>query len=387
MHSATGINDLSDASRDASLCRWVLLLGATLALCGVAFGSPSLIVPGLALAGVALAAVAWVDLSGRGAGITIESGPARIVEGDAYPLTIHIRRGTMPPPGGEIRHALLREPLDTGPLRPSRVELLVRMPRRGRHVLEGAAWRVSDPLGLHSHEVVAPAAGELLVLPRLDPVSVMGPASVEGEGIGAPRGGEEGAARVREARAVEFEVDGLRPYREGSPASRIHWPSVARSGEMHERRILAGAEAAPLVALDAEEPADLEALDRAVRAAASLCVHLAPGSGCAVLLPGSRAPAMLDARLRAWPVLHARFATVGSGAPTRLPSRSAGLRGSVFWVTARAPGQQAIPRIAGGGRHYLVSAFEPVAGVSFEVAGCFGTATSVRGKARPRAVA
>ncbi len=129
---------------------------------------------------------------------------------------------------------------------------------------------------------------------------------------------------------------------------------------MHERRILAGAEATPLVALDAEDPADLEALDRAVRAAASLCVHLAPAVGCGVLLPGSRAPAMLDARLRAWPALHARFAVVGSGAPTRLPSRSAGLRGSVFWVTARRPESQiALPRIHGAGKHYLVSAFEP----------------------------
>lgn len=261
------------------------------------------------------------------------------------------------------------------------------MPRRGRHVLEGAAWRVSDPLGLHAREVHSPAAGELLVLPRLDAVSFMGPASVEGEGVGASRGGEEGAAQVREARAVEFEVDGLRPHREGSPASRIHWPAVARTGEMHERRILAGAEATPLVALDAEDPADLEGLDRAVRAAASLCVHLAPRAGCAVLLPGSRAPAMLDARLRAWPVLHARFATVGSGAPTRLPNRSPGLRGSIFWVTARAPGEQAIPRVAGGGRHYLVSPFEPLTGATFEVAGCFGTATGARRRRRVKAVA
>ena len=206
----------------------------------------------------------------------------------------------------------------------------------------------------------------------------MGPASVEGSGVGAPRGGEEGAASIREARAVEFEVDGLRPYRAGSPASRIHWPAVARSGEMHERRILAGAEATPLVALDAEDPADLEALDRAVRAAASLCVHLAPVAGCGVLLPGSRAPAMLDSRLRAWPALHARFAVVGSGAPTRLPSRSAGLRGSVFWVTAREPGALAAPRMTGAGKHYLVSAFEPTAPASFEVAGCFGTSASAR---------
>ena len=145
-------------------------------------------------------------------------------------------------------------------------------------------------------------------LPRIEPVDVVGPASIDGDGAGTANAGEEGAASIREARAVEFEVDGLRPYRHGSPASRIHWPAVARSGEMHERRIVAGAEATPLVALDAEHPASEEALDRAVRAAASLCVHLASRTGCAVLLPGSHGPTMLDARLRSWPTLHARFA-------------------------------------------------------------------------------
>ncbi|HYH61629.1 MAG TPA: DUF58 domain-containing protein [Solirubrobacterales bacterium] len=378
---------MSDASREWNMYRWVLILGALLALAGIAFGSPSLIVPGIALVGIAAVAFVWVEASARGAVVEVESGPSRIVEGDAYPLHGRIRHGYLPPPGGEIRHPLLPRPIRSGTFRPSRVELEIRMPRRGKHVLDGAAWRLLDPLGLHAREVPAPPGGELLVLPRLEPVSVMGPASVEGGGVGAARGGEEGAASIREARAVEFEVDGLRPYREGSPASRIHWPAVARSGEMHERRILAGAEATPLVALDAEDPADLEALDRAVRAAASLCVHLAPGVGCGVLLPGSRAPAMLDAHLRAWPALHARFAVVGSGAPTRLPSRAAGLRGSVFWVTARTPGSQSVPRMAGAGKHYLVSAFELRGPPSFEVAGCFGSLTSGRAAARARAAA
>jgi hypothetical protein len=154
---------------------------------------------------------------------------------------------------------------------------------------------------------------------------------------------------------------------------------------MHERRIVAGAEATPLIALDAERPASEEALDRAVRAAASLCVHLATRTGCAVLLPGSHGPAMLDARLRSWPALHGRFAVVGSGAPTRLPSRSSGLQGSVFWVSARAPGELALPRSVGPGRHYLVSAFRPPDQVTFRVAGCYGFAVAARAKPRARA--
>lgn len=364
-----------------------LALGVLLTLAGLAFGSPSLLVPGFALSAVALVSVAWVEAATRRARIEVEAGPARIVEGDAYPLVARLRRGVVPPPGGEVRHSLLEKPLRTGPFRPANVELSIRMPRRGRYPLGGTSWRIEDPLGLYGRELSPPPGGELLVLPRLESVEVIGPASVEGDGAGAASAGEEGAASIREARAVEFEVDGLRPYRHGSPASRIHWPALARSGEMHERRVVAGAEATPLIALDAEGAQDAEALDRAVRAAASLCVHLAPRTGCAVLLPGSRSPSMLDARLRAWPALHASFAVVGSGAPTRLPSRSAGLRGSVFWVTARPPGEASIPRSAGAGRHYLVSAFRPDGPVAFEVAGCYGTAAVSRAAARVRAAA
>lgn len=362
-------------------------LGALLALSGLAFGSPSLIVPGFALAAVALVSVVWVEVAARRARIEVEAGPARIVEGDAYPLVARLSRGMVPPPAGEVRHSLLDKPLRTGPFTPANVELAIRMPRRGRYALEGTSWRIEDPLGLRARELRAPSRGELLVLPRLEPVEVMGPASVEGDGAGAASAGEEGAASIREARAVEFEVDGLRPYRHGSPASRIHWPALARSGEMHERRIVAGEEATPLVALDAEGAADAEALDRAVRAAASLCVHLAPRTGCAVLLPGSRAPSMLDARLRTWPALHASFAVAGSGAPTRLPSRSVGLRGSIFWVTARPPEEASIPRSAGTGRHYLVSAFKLAAPAAFQVAGCYGTAAASRAAGRVRAAA
>ena len=360
-------------------------LGAVLALVGGAFASPSLAVAGLGLVAVAAGAVIWVELAAARASLRVEPGPRRIVEGDTYSLLVHLDRGIVPLPGGELSDPLLAEPVGTGPLRPGRIQAELRMKRRGRHVLEGTAWEISDPFGLHARRLVAPPAGELLVLPRLEPVEAMGPAAVEGRGASASSAGDEGISSVREARAVEFEVDGLRPYRHGSPASRIHWPAVARSGEMHERRIVAGAEATPLVALDAEDPLDDDALDRAVRAAASLCVHLAPRSGCAVLLPGARTPAALDSRLRGWPALHARFATVGSEAPTRLPRDWSGSRGSVFWVTARAAGASALPRGARAARNYVVSTSHLGGPVAFQVAGCFGVATSARAARRTAA--
>ena len=93
--------------------------------------------------------------------------------------------------------------------------------------------------------------------------------------------------RRLDASLAELEIDGLRPYREGAPASRIHWPTVARRGEILERRLVAELDAAPLIVVDPSAPSGEEDLDKAVRAAASLCVHLAREGGCAVLLRAS----------------------------------------------------------------------------------------------------
>jgi hypothetical protein len=358
-------------------------LGAALVLAGVGFGSPSLLVPGIALSGLAVVAVAWTELAARGAAIVRGRGPSRIVEGDAFPLDLELRRGLVPPLWGELEDPLLERPVPVGPLGPRRVAVELRMPRRGRVRLDGGSWVIRDPLGLRSRAVSAPPGGELLVLPRIEPVEAAA-TGVGGLGAGPATAADQDASSVREARAAELEVDGLRPYREGSPASRIHWPAVARSGEMYERRMVAGAEAMPLVVLDGEHPDDLESLDRAVRAAASLCVHLAPKSGCACLLPGHRTPSVLDQRLRAWPQLHARLAVVVAGVPTASPDR-ANRRGSVFWVTGGGPERAlALARGFGPGPHYVVTARPPRSGrVAFTVAGC--SATLVGRAARPRA--
>ncbi|MEJ7715877.1 MAG: DUF58 domain-containing protein [Thermoleophilaceae bacterium] len=144
------------------------------------------------------------------------------------------------------------------------------------------------------------------------------------------------ALRARAAgSAAELDLDGLRAYRTGTPASRIHWPAVARSGEMLERRLTAEADSAPLVVLDTTRPPSPEALDAAVRAAASLCVHLARRGGAALLMPGDRRPAALAADMAGWPALHVRLALVeaASARPALARIRRAG---AVLWVSARA---------------------------------------------------
>jgi uncharacterized protein (DUF58 family) len=191
----------------------------------------------------------------------------------------------------------------------------------------------------------------------------------------APGAGATGRLGARAARplaeSAEVEIDGLRPYRPGVPASRIHWPAVARRGEVLERRLVADSDSRPLIVLDARRPAGEDALDRAVRAAASLVVHLARGGGCALLLPGDRRAGEVDAELRSWQSLHVRLALVE--ADPRPPGTGRVERaGAVFWVAA-CPGVPAgLARAACRERWLVTPAFEAPPVGSFTVAGCAG---------------
>lgn len=359
-------------------------LGVALVLAGAGFDSPSLIVAGVGLGGLAAISAAWVELA-RPSRLLREPGPARVIEGDPYPVRIRAIGGRLPPPGGRLSDPILEAPVAVGPRWRGAYEADVRLEGRGRRLLGRAQLEIRDPLGLRTRVVESSDSGELLVLPRVEPVAAAG------RGIGGARpsaiaGLDEGAAASRlDARAIELEVDGLRLYREGSPASRIHWPAVARTGELIERRLVAGADSAPLVVLDAARPADARMLDAAVRAAASLCVHLAGAGGCAALLPGDRRATQIEPDLRAWPQLHARLAVVEAGAPAPVVSRA--LRGgAVFWVTAAAtPALPQALRASGPGQRYLVAPSELVASTAaaaFTVAGCVGTLRGARARRR-----
>ena len=138
-----------------------------------------------------------------------------------------------------------------------------------------------------------------------------------------------------------------------------------------ERRLIPDADSRPLVVLDPRRPASEEALDAAVRAAASLAVHLAREGGCSLLLPGDRRATEIDPELRSWPQQHVRLALVEAGDGAPFAGRLERL-GAILWVTA-APGADAPPGLkrAAAGARYVVTP-EPIAGraAAFEVAGC-----------------
>lgn len=362
-------------------------LAAALVVAGGAFDSASLYVPGVALLALAGGAVAWVHLATRGARVERAAGPETVAEGEPYPLSIHLRGGLLPP-RGELVDPLLERPLAISfgrgwiRARIRRTEMTVgeevRFEHRGRHRLEAPRLIVRDPLGLCSRTVEGRAAGEVLVLPRIEPVRAGGGRASEGRE--AVAGADDGSGAGLSF-AHDVEIDGLRPYRQGSPASRIHWPAVARHGELIERQLASGGEGTALVVLDAERPASPDALDRAVRAAASLCVHLARAGGCTLVAPGSSGPVRIDPKLRGWHRAHVCLALVEPGnSPARM-ARVAGGR-ATFWVTATKAGKPP-RRLARARGSFIVTPFAPArGGAAFTVAGCHG-----RSLAAPRRAA
>jgi uncharacterized protein (DUF58 family) len=351
----------------------VALFGFALCLTGATFDAASLYVPGVGLIAIAAGATAWVTLASSGASIDRRVGPHTVTEEEPYPLRIEVRAGTLPPPGGELIEPLLGWPVPIAGRWSRRVRINVRFQRRGRRILEPGRLVIRDPLRMVSRELVGSRTDEVLVLPRVEPVTAPG-----GGGAGAGTHGGTGIdpgvmGRRLDASMAELEIDGLRPYREGTSASRIHWPTVARRGEMLERRLVAELDSAPLIVLDPSGGDDEEALDKAVRAAASLCVHLGREAGCAILLPGERRPVDIGHDLSGWPSVHARLALVESGpAP---PASSLGPRGgAVIWVTAAggAGAPRALERMPAGAR-IVVSPVPLARGRAlFEVAGCTG---------------
>ena len=350
--------------------------GALVALVGLIFDVYALLLPGVALAALALGAALWVSAAAHGASVVRELPVGRVEEEELWPVRIAVHPGLLPPPAAELADPLLgRSGTALAPRRP-RVRVEVRFERRGRRRLEGSRVLIHDPLWLAVRELRG-EVGEVLVLPRVEPVVATG-----------GRGGASNAATARsrvEAAGAELELDALRPYRPGTAAARIHWPTVARTGEMVERRLVAEGDERPVVALDARLPSSAEALDRAVRAAASLVLHLGRSRGCALLLPGERRPMELARDLAAWPALHGRLAAVEE--TTRPPVLEAvGRRGAVYWVSAGDGGAPPALGRAHAAERFLVTPIgDPDERSAFTVAGCSGRRLSRGAGPRRRA--
>lgn len=341
-------------------------LGLALVLAGGIFDAAPLYVPGVAFLVLAVGCAAWVASGARGVTVARRLGAGRVVEEEPLGVSVVLRASRVALPSCVVVDPLLAEPVAVrGSRRVAEVRAQTSFARRGRHRVAPPAAVVRDPLGLAQRAIAGERGDEVLVLPRVEPIRIV-------EETGGHGGTISRRARPGVAPAAEVDVDGLRPHREGAPASRIHWPALARTGQLLERRLRPEGDTRPLVLLDARHDSE-ELLDAAVRAAASLCVHLADLGGCGLLLPGERRPSPLEPGLAGWPHLHARLALVeGGGAPA--VAGLAARRGAIFYVAARV--LQRMPPVLthapAAGRVLVVPGVLSGRRAGFEVAGCTG---------------
>ena len=274
-------------------------LGLLLLLVAGTFDAEPLYVTGSALALLGLGAAGWIAAGAYGAQIERELGGRSVLEEQSLAVVITARSGALPLPPGWIDEPLLPDPVRfQAGRRTTRVRVEMRFGRRGRRHLAPPALVLRDPFGLAQRVVRGEHEDEILVLPRTFPVKV------------TASGGEAMPAHARAAliAAAETEIDGVRQFREGTPASRIHWPSLARGHGLMERKLISESDSRPIVVLDPRAPASRDALDAAVRATGSLLLHFARRTGCALLLPGDRRAVYIEQDLLAWPQAHVRLA-------------------------------------------------------------------------------
>jgi uncharacterized protein (DUF58 family) len=357
------------------MARWVVAagLGLLLGTAGAIFGVWSLTAAGGALAALALLARAWVSVAVSGLGTERVLAARTVVEDE--PVTVRLRVSpTLWIPGGEIHDGLLPQPVEVAPGgRGARIRVVARFDRRGRRTLPPGRVVIRDPFGFAQSHRPLGELDELLVLPRVEPLRPPG-------GAGDPLSAAGMAALA--GAVADADVDGLRPLRDGTPASRIHWPAFARGAGLHERRVLPEADAQPLVVLDTRGPRSVADLDAAVRAAASLCHALATAGGCGLLLPGERRQRPIGEGLRGWTDAWSRLALVEASALPPAPAAIARAR-AIIWVSARAG---VAPPLAGRRgadvRIHVRPRLEgaPPAAAVLQVAGCDGVLLGAAGR-------
>jgi len=260
--------------------------GLTLSLAGVGMWFVARLVgsPGLEVVGLALAVAPLL------AGLTVRRGPAgvvvrrrlsevRVAPGARVTVTLGVRNtGTATTP------LLLLEDALPAPLgRPARLVVTDLRPRtervvsyslvphaRGRHRIGPLTVDATDAFGLARRRARMEGREDLIVTPEIEDLSVP-PDAGAGAGFGA--------ARARQLLRSGEDYYTMRGYQEGDDLRRIHWPSVARTGELMIRQDEASRRASGMVFVDnrttALGRAHTPAFERAVSVAASLGVLLA----------------------------------------------------------------------------------------------------------------
>jgi uncharacterized protein (DUF58 family) len=138
---------------------------------------------------------------------------------------------------------------------------------RGRYPIGPLAVWVGDPFDLVRHRIEFPDRHDLIVYPEVEDLGTLP--------MAAPAGGA-GDSSTRQLFRSGDEFYTMRQYELGDDLRRIHWPSVARTGQLMIRQDEAVRRAQAAVFLDTRTGAlgeHHEAFERAVSVAASIGAH------------------------------------------------------------------------------------------------------------------
>ena len=154
---------------------------------------------------------------------------------------------------------------------------------RGRYAIGPLSALVSDPFDLVRRPVQLPGREDLIVFPEVEDLG--------GRPTAAATGGA-GESVVRDLFRSGEEFYTMRGYELGDDLRRIHWPSVARTGELMIRQDESARRATAVVLLDTRERAwtSPAAFERAVSAAASVGAHYLRGGFALRVATADRPP-------------------------------------------------------------------------------------------------
>jgi len=255
--------------------------GVSLAITGVVMwltarflGSPGLEVVAIGLAVLPFIAAGFLRWSDRPVSATRHLSEARVAPGARVGVSLDVtNRGTA---SGSF--LLLEDRLPQTLGRPARlvvtgvgsrgtqrVSYSVVPQHRGMYGIGPLTVDRTDAFGLSRRRVRIDGRDQLIVTPEVEDLRT--PAD-------AASGSNIGSARARQLLRSGDEYYTMRGYQEGDDLRRIHWPSVARTGELMIRQDEAARRAGGLLYVDSREsmlgPAGGPAFERAVSCAASI---------------------------------------------------------------------------------------------------------------------
>jgi uncharacterized protein (DUF58 family) len=185
----------------------------------------------------------------------------------SFPTSFLLLEDRLPTPLGRAARLVLS---GVGPHTIERASYTLVPQARGRYLLGPLIVNASDPFALSRLRLEFDDRDELFVTPEIEDLGAApDPAS----------GPSFGASRARQLFRTGEEYYTMRQYQEGDDLRRIHWPSVARTGDLMIRQDESTRRSSGLVFLDTRAAAlgrtHTPAFERGVSAAASVGVLLA----------------------------------------------------------------------------------------------------------------